>query len=64
VRGAYLAAHPVCEAPGCGRPSVDVDHVQELRDGGARLEWANLRALCHGHHVRKTARQRRERPAK
>jgi 5-methylcytosine-specific restriction enzyme A len=61
VRTAYLAAHPWCEIPGCGRGAVDVDHVHELRDGGSRLDPRNLRALCRSHHVRKTAARRRER---
>jgi 5-methylcytosine-specific restriction enzyme A len=61
VKDAYRARHPMCEVPGCGRPTYDVDHVRELRDGGARLDPGNLKALCRSHHVRKTAARRRER---
>jgi 5-methylcytosine-specific restriction endonuclease McrA len=47
-----------CE--GCGRTNTRLfaDHVVELRDGGAPLEFTNGRALCGACHTRKTARER------
>jgi 5-methylcytosine-specific restriction enzyme A len=37
------------------------DHIVELKDGGAPLDPANGRALCHSCHQRKTAEARAER---
>lgn len=53
----YLRLHPVCEIPGCDRPSTDADHIVRISDGGARLGWENLQALCHECHARKTQRE-------
>jgi 5-methylcytosine-specific restriction enzyme A len=49
---AYRRAHPVCEVPGCGRPSEHTDHVD-----GDNTNWEphNLQALCRSHHSQKTA---------
>jgi len=33
------------------------DHVVPLKDGGERLDWANLAALCVADHNAKTARE-------
>ena len=49
----------------CGR--VDsrpfVDHVVEIRDGGALLDKSNLQILCGSHHTAKTAAERTRRLA-
>jgi 5-methylcytosine-specific restriction endonuclease McrA len=45
---------PICEHCGVA-PSRMVDHVVPLRAGGARLEVANLQALCNRCHNQKTA---------
>ncbi|MEJ0015700.1 MAG: HNH endonuclease signature motif containing protein [Acetobacteraceae bacterium] len=58
-RKAFVAAHPVCDVPGCGQPTTDVDHRQAIAAGGAPFAWSNLRGLCHAHHSQKTARQDR-----
>ena len=51
-----------CEAEGCGASGfVIADHVIEIRDGGARLDPANIMLLCAPCHGRKTARARRAR---
>ena len=56
----YLAEHPLCED--CielgwfDRSAVDVHHVLKLSAGGARLDFANMRALCHSCHSKRTAR--------
>jgi 5-methylcytosine-specific restriction protein A len=56
LRRKYLAAHPICAAPGCTRPSVQVDHVQPIRlRPELRLRWDNLRAYCASCHSRRTA---------
>lgn len=60
-------ANGLCEH--CGRrPSrLFVDHIHEVRDGGAIWEPSNLQALCGSCHSTKTAaakraRERRGRP--
>jgi 5-methylcytosine-specific restriction protein A len=69
-----LRDEPVCRCGGCGvghasggcrRVSVLVDHVVSIADGGARLDRANLQALCRPCHDSKSAtdfgRRRRRR---
>ena len=54
----FLSRHPICEDPsGCEEPATDVDHIQAVDGPGDPLFWrsSNHRALCHGHHSRKTA---------
>ena len=60
VRAAFLREHPLCGA--CGAkgslvPARVVDHVQPIKDGGARFDTANLQSLCVSCHNRKTARE-------
>lgn len=31
-----VAAGGICRRPGCGKPGHTVDHIREIRDGGAR----------------------------
>ena len=41
----------------CGaKPSTEVDHKKEIALGGDPFDKANLQALCHGCHMKKTAR--------
>jgi 5-methylcytosine-specific restriction enzyme A len=40
-----------------------VDHIVELKDGGAPLERSNLWLLCGSHHTRKSAAERARRTA-
>lgn len=61
VRAAYLRAHPTCRA--CAHeerwvPSVVVDHIQPIKENGARYDARNLQALCVSCHNRKSARER------
>ena len=55
-----------CQAPGCGRAErrMFVDHIVELKDGGAPLERANVWLLCASHHSLKTVAQRAKRTAR
>lgn len=58
TRKAFLEANPICQDPsGCIARATDVDH----KDGKGPLgpkghDWGNLRAFCHSHHSRRTAR--------
>ena len=47
----------------CKKPDtrIYVDHIVELRDGGAPLERSNLIGLCAVCHGKKTARERTSR---
>jgi 5-methylcytosine-specific restriction protein A len=49
-------AFPVCEVPGCTRPSESTDHVIPASEGGTS-EWGNLQALCGPDHREKTVRE-------
>ena len=55
-----------CQAPGCGRAErrMFVDHIVELKDGGAPLERTNVWLLCASHHSLKTASERAKRTAR
>src|SRR5690242_2946977 len=46
-------AYPICEVPGCSRPSTSTDHVIPYSEGGTSA-WVNLQALCGPHHQEKT----------
>jgi 5-methylcytosine-specific restriction protein A len=60
ARLAYFRAHPLCED--CvekgyfDQASREVHHKIALRDGGARLDPENFRALCKSCHQKRTAR--------
>lgn len=58
TRAAYLRLHPWCEdEAGCIERATDVDHVDGLGPTGpSGHDPENLRALCHSHHSRRTAR--------
>ena len=46
-------AFPICEVPGCSRPSASTDHIVPYCEGGTS-DWGNLQALCREHHQEKT----------
>jgi 5-methylcytosine-specific restriction enzyme A len=56
IRAAYMAAHPVCEAPwGCIHPSQHCDHIDGSGPFGDNSD-SNLSALCASCHSKKTVR--------
>ena len=59
LRAMFLRQHPLCADPfneHKGRPvaATDVDHIVPRARGGTDA-FANLQALCHSCHSRKTA---------
>ena len=61
-----LEADGRCQAEGCGRGErrMYVDHIVELKDGGAPLDRANVQLLCASHHTAKTTSERARRTAR
>ena len=45
----------------CSKPAEEVDHIQEIWEGGPEFDLANLQSLCHECHVSKTNESRRRR---
>lgn len=63
----YIANHPLCaecERQGKLVPGVIVDHVVELKDGGAPFDENNAQSLCRACHAYKTETERRKRNEK
>ncbi|WP_289296486.1 HNH endonuclease signature motif containing protein [uncultured Reyranella sp.] len=58
-----VAAKGICRRPGCGKRGFIVDHIVEIRDGGAPLDARNVELLCSSHHVLKTNAVRADRQA-
>ncbi len=57
----FLAGNPLCvfcQEQGRLISATQVDHIQTLASGGARLDPANCRALCHSCHSKRTAGDR------
>jgi 5-methylcytosine-specific restriction enzyme A len=57
-----------CQDPQCATPhgpwgQLYGDHVREIRDGGARLDKANVLIRCSPCHGRKTTAERARRAA-
>lgn len=55
------AAKGICRRPGCGKRGFIVDHIIEIKDGGAKLDPRNVELLCSSHHGLKTAEARAKR---
>ena len=60
----YARRNPLCEA--CKKnghvvPMNVVDHIVEIKDGGALLSEKNVQSLCNSCHAKKTAQVKRER---
>lgn len=61
LRDMFLREHPLCECEECRRlgrvrAATDVDHIIPRSQGGTD-DRANLQALAHECHSRKTAKQ-------
>lgn len=56
VRGLQLHRQPLCKE--CLQPATIVDHIVEIKDGGAKLSLSNLQSLCTGCHNTKTLKQK------
>jgi 5-methylcytosine-specific restriction protein A len=54
LRRHILYHQPLC---GCGMIATDVDHITPIEQGGDPYNPANLQALCHPCHSRKTSRE-------
>lgn len=66
VRDAHLRRQPLCQyclLEGVVKAAEMVDHIVEIKDGGARFKTSNLQSLCNSCHRRKTEATRREREA-
>ena len=64
LRKLKLAVMPICEicyAQGRITPAVLVDHIVEIKDGGAPLDMANLQSVCQRCHNKKTAQEHAKR---
>ncbi len=60
----YIANHPLCvrcQADGYIVRATIVDHVVELKDGGAPYDESNTQSLCLSCHNTKTALERNRR---
>ena len=55
----YRAQHPLCEK--CGGVGHLVDHIKEIKDGGALLDENNVQTLCRKCHAGKTMAERQKR---
>ena len=49
------------EGKACPRMATEVHHVVALRDGGRRMDEANLESLCKFHHTRKSIAEQKRR---
>lgn len=63
-RAWYRTKHPFCEE--CLKhdqfvPMAIVDHIVEIKDGGAKLSEGNCQSLCRSCHQKKTAAESRKR---
>ncbi len=62
LRAFFRKRHPLCEEclkEGRLNPSIIVDHIKPIKEGGSPLAWDNLQALCWSCHSMKTLRDRR-----
>ena len=48
----FLRRHPICKL--CPAPATQVDHIQPIAEGGAKLDESNCQALCASCHGKKT----------
>lgn len=63
-RSWYIKQHPLCEqclADGRTEPAAVVDHIHEIKDGGALTSDENAQSLCYKCHAVKSSQARNER---
>ena len=48
----------LCKKSGTLVKATAVDHIQEIKQGGSRLDISNLQSLCWSCHSRKTIQER------
>lgn len=61
VRNTFIQQNPLCahcKVEGITKEADVVDHIVEIKDGGAALNPTNLQSLCHAHHNKKSAQVR------
>jgi 5-methylcytosine-specific restriction protein A len=61
LRKQQINRQPLCEMclkEGRYEKATAVDHITEIRKGGARLDIENLQSLCWSCHSRKTRSER------
>lgn len=50
----FLKRNPLCS---CGADAAMVDHIQPIKQGGAKYEESNLQTMCNPCHSRKSAKE-------
>jgi len=61
LRTRYAKQNPLCvrcKEQGRVTPVQIVDHIIEIKDGGASLDESNLQSMCRACHNSKTAQRR------
>ena len=58
LRPRQLSREPFCQWPGCTLPATVADHIEPIRQGGAKRDPKNLQSLCDDHHNVKRAAER------
>lgn len=51
----------MCRENGIIAKADVVDHIIEIKDGGEPFDLRNTQSLCHYHHNKKTAKERKKR---
>ena len=63
ARNRYAEKNPLCEE--CKKNGIEgvlmktVDHIIDIKDGGAKLDFDNLQSLCQECHNRKIGERRK-----
>lgn len=61
LRKEMTKAHPFCASCGRDKTRLYVDHIVELKDGGAPYDKRNLTVLCGSCHTTKSNAEKRKR---
>ena len=59
VNGKTMSNRLCIECFKLGKPveGPNVDHIQQISEGGSRTDHSNLQGLCDTHHARKSAKE-------